>query len=257
MSLGRGFPIVSSTKQKLNTQSLTETELVGADEFMPAICWTRYFMEEQGYQVSDNVLYQDNKSAILMEKNGKASSSNRTKHINVPYFFITDRIQKGEVSVAWCPTGDMIGDFMTKPLQGALFKKFRDQIMGVIPAQEPGPGRAKPISGKQDSKMMIQMKMKQQKLKIGLAPNSWRHRSVLGDNKVKDTPTKDRQRANGSARESTRNIDMMHIRSRHNAKEQESNGPKRQSRVTALSHVKHGSQSLGHKKRTREANRGG
>jgi hypothetical protein len=36
----------------------------------------------------------------------------------------------------------MIGDFMTKPLQGALFRKFRDQIMGVVPAQDPGPGKA-------------------------------------------------------------------------------------------------------------------
>jgi hypothetical protein len=37
----------------------------------------------------------------------------------------------------------MIGDFMTKPLQGALFQKFRDQIMEVVPAQDPGPGKAK------------------------------------------------------------------------------------------------------------------
>jgi hypothetical protein len=36
----------------------------------------------------------------------------------------------------------MIRDFMTKPLQGALFRKFRDQIMGVVPAQDPGPGKA-------------------------------------------------------------------------------------------------------------------
>jgi hypothetical protein len=126
----RGFPIVSSTKQKRNTRSSTETEIVGADDFMPAICWTRYFMEAQGYQVKDNFLFQDNKSAILLEKNGKASSSKHTKHINIRYFFITDRVNKGDVSSVWCPTGDMIGDYMTKPLQqGALFRKFRDQIM--------------------------------------------------------------------------------------------------------------------------------
>jgi hypothetical protein len=99
-------------------------------------------MEAQGYQVQDNILFQDNKSAILLEKNGKASSSKRTKHINIRYFFITDCINKGNVSLVWCPTGDMIGDFMTKPLQGALFQKFRDQIMGVVPAQDPGPGKA-------------------------------------------------------------------------------------------------------------------
>jgi hypothetical protein len=148
LSLGRGFPIVGSTKHKLNTRSSTEAEIVGADDFMPAICWTRYFMEAQGYKIEDNVLFQDNKSSILLEKNGKASSSKRTKHINIRYFFITDRIMKKELKVVWCPTGDMIGDYATKPLQGAAFKKFRDIIMGVVPAGEPGNGKPKPLVGK-------------------------------------------------------------------------------------------------------------
>ena len=149
--MGQGFPIVSSTKQKINTKSSTECELVGGDDFMPAICWTRYFVDAQAYHVVDNIMFQDNKSSILLEKNGKASSSKRTKHINVRYFFITDRIAKGELSVTWCPTGDMIGDFMTKPLQGALFRKFRDQIMGVVPARDPGPGKVKSVSDKCDT----------------------------------------------------------------------------------------------------------
>jgi hypothetical protein len=182
LSLGRGFPIVSSTKQKLNTRSSTETEIVGADDFMPAICWTRYFMEAQGYQVQDNVLFQDNKSAILLEKNGKASSSKRTKHINIRYFFITDRVNKGDVSLVWCPTGDMIGDFMTKPLQGALFRKFRDQIMGVIPARDPGPGKAKPGNGEPDTHKVKPRKGKTVKEKFGVPGNRPHHRSVLGNN---------------------------------------------------------------------------
>jgi hypothetical protein len=91
---------------------------VGDDDFMPAICWTRYFMKAQGYGVKDNVFFQANKSSILLEKNGKALSSKRTKHINIRYFFITDRVSKEEVSVVWCPTGDMSGDYATKPLQG-------------------------------------------------------------------------------------------------------------------------------------------
>jgi hypothetical protein len=141
LSMGRGFPIVTSTKHKINTRSSTETELVSVDDCMPAICWTRYFVQAQGREVRENIVYQDNRSAMLLEKNGKASSSKRTKHINIRYYFVTDRIQKNELTVEWCPTGDMIADFMTKPTQGALFKKFRDQIMGVIPAQSPGPGK--------------------------------------------------------------------------------------------------------------------
>jgi hypothetical protein len=97
-------------------------------------------------------LFQDNKSSILLEKNGKASSSKRTKHINIWYFFITDRVKKEEVSVVWCPTGDIIGDFATKPLQGALFRKFRDQIMGVTPARDPGPGKTNSNVGKTKNK---------------------------------------------------------------------------------------------------------
>ena len=135
LTLGRGFPIITSTKQKLNTRSSTESELVGVDDMMPSILWTRYFLKGQGYKVSDNIVFQDNKSTMLLERNGKASSSKRTKHINVRYFFITDRISKGEVRVEWCPTKDMVADFMTKPLQGSLFRRFRDVIMGALPME--------------------------------------------------------------------------------------------------------------------------
>jgi hypothetical protein len=105
-------------------------------------------MKAQGYDVKDNVLFQDNKSSILLEKNVKASSSKRTKHINIRYFFITSRVSNEEVSVVWCPTGDMIGDYATKPLQGALFRKNKDQIMGVTPAQTRDQERPTAVSAK-------------------------------------------------------------------------------------------------------------
>ena len=129
--MGRGFPIASSTKHKINTRSTTESELVGVDGMMSSILWTRYFLNHQGYKVNDNIIFQDNKSSMLLERNGKALRGKRTKHINVRYFFITDQISKGEVQVEWSPTKDMVADSLTKPLQGASFKRFRDLIMGV------------------------------------------------------------------------------------------------------------------------------
>jgi hypothetical protein len=141
LTMGTGFPITASTKQKLNTKSSTETEIVGVDDLMPGILWSRLFLEAQDYGVVENIVYQDNKSSILLEKNGKSSSGKRTKHINMRYFFITDRVAKGDVTLQWCPTGDMTADFFTKPLQGALFRKFRDLIMGVMAQPEPGPGK--------------------------------------------------------------------------------------------------------------------
>ena len=92
-------------------------------------------MEAQGYGVDDTHALQDNRSSILLENNGKASSSKRTKHINIRYYIVTDRIAMNELSVHWCPTEDMIADFATKPLQGEIFRKFRDQIMGITPIE--------------------------------------------------------------------------------------------------------------------------
>ena len=129
--MGKGAIIGTSTKQKLNTRRSTEYELVGADDVMTISMWTTYFVEAQGYKIKRSILYQDNKSCILLENNGQASSSKRTKHINVRYFFITDRISKGDIEFEYCPTGEMIADFFTKPLQGKLFKKFICQIMNI------------------------------------------------------------------------------------------------------------------------------
>ena len=118
-------------RRSCNTRSSTETELVAADDFMPIILWTNYFLEAQGYGHQDTILYQDNQSAILLEKNGRKSSSKRTKHLNCRFYFITDRINIGDLSVEHCPTEEMVGDFFTKPLQGKLFYKFRALIMNL------------------------------------------------------------------------------------------------------------------------------
>jgi Reverse transcriptase (RNA-dependent DNA polymerase) len=94
MSLGQGCVYSMSTKQKLNTRSSTEAELVAVNDAMSKILWTRLFIEAQGYGVSDNVVYQDNQSAILLEKNGKLSSSKRTRHLEIRFFFVTDNVEK-------------------------------------------------------------------------------------------------------------------------------------------------------------------
>jgi hypothetical protein len=130
-TLGKGCVMSTSVKQKLNSRSSTETEVIAVDDLMPQVLWTNYFLEAQGYTPERTVIYQDNKSAILLETNGKGSSSKRTKHINVRYYFIKDRIESGEVCIVHCPATEMIGDFFTKPLQGAMFLRFRNIIMNI------------------------------------------------------------------------------------------------------------------------------
>jgi hypothetical protein len=120
------------SKQKLNSKSSTEAELIASSDMMGQMLWTLYFLRNQGYDITDNVLNQDNKSTIKLQENGKMSSSQRTWHINIRYFFIKDKIEKEEISVVYCPTKDMIGDYFTKPLQGQQFVQFRNMIMGII-----------------------------------------------------------------------------------------------------------------------------
>ena len=81
--MGRGFPIVALWKQKLNTKSLTECELVGVDDMMPIVLWTCYFLLEHGYGIVENMLLRDNKSSILLEQNGKTLSGKRIRHNNI------------------------------------------------------------------------------------------------------------------------------------------------------------------------------
>ena len=130
MTFGNGILQSRSRKQKINTRSSTEAELVGADDMSTMILWTKLFMEAQGYNIEKNILYQDNKSAILLEENGKKISSQRTRALNIRYFFLTDQVEKNNISISYCPTTEMVGDFMTKPLQGILFEKFKKSIMG-------------------------------------------------------------------------------------------------------------------------------
>jgi len=88
-------------------------------------------LETQGYNVRENILYQDNKSTILLLNNGKASSGKPTRAINIRYFFLHDQQQKGNLEVRCCPAGEMVGDFMTKPNQGHDFKRLRNDVMVI------------------------------------------------------------------------------------------------------------------------------
>ncbi len=134
--MGTGCPLVTSTKQKCNVCSSTVRGLVAVDEMINQILWTWLFMLAQGIKVTNNILYQDNKSAILLETNGRASSSKQTKHIKIWYYYVADCIAKGDLSVVWRPTNKMIADFLTKPLEGKVFQQFRDVLIGAVPLIE-------------------------------------------------------------------------------------------------------------------------
>jgi hypothetical protein len=131
MTLGKGVLISVSSKQKSNARSSTEAELIGVDDVITKILWTRLFIEAQGFTVKTNIVYRDNTSSMKLEKNGKASSGKRTRHFNIKFFYITDLIDQKLVDIEYCPTDEMIADYMTKALVGNKFYFFRALIMNL------------------------------------------------------------------------------------------------------------------------------
>ena len=130
-TLGKGAIISDSTKQKVNTRSSTEAEMVAVDDKISKVIKTKRFIEQQGFKVKLNVIYQDNQSTLKLAQNGKESSGKWTRHFDIKYFYVTNLISRDEVNVKYCPTDDMIADYMTKQLVGTKFKNFRSYIMNL------------------------------------------------------------------------------------------------------------------------------
>ena len=95
---------------------------------MTKMIWNPYFIEAQGFTVDESVLLQHNICAMLLDYNRMTSSSEHMKHIRVGYYFIKDHIYTVDIVVKHCPTEKILSDHFTKPLQGALFQKFRAEI---------------------------------------------------------------------------------------------------------------------------------
>jgi hypothetical protein len=98
------------------------------DVIVVQVMWTRLFLEAQGY-TSETTIYQDNTSAMLMERNGTERSSKQTRHINIRYYYIKDCTDKRLLDIKYCPTDDMLGGFPSKPLQG---KKFVTHLKDLL-----------------------------------------------------------------------------------------------------------------------------
>ncbi len=132
-TMGKGGVPSYSRMIKLNTRSLTETELVLADMYMPEMLWSLHFIQGQEYECECIGLYQDNISMQLLIKNGRMLSGKNSKHIKSKFFFIKDRVDNGEIKVIYYPAKEMWADVMTKLLQGIAFRMNDEGTANELP----------------------------------------------------------------------------------------------------------------------------
>ena len=60
------------------------------------------------------MVYQDNQSAMILDRYGHWSKSKWKGHINIQFFFIKDWVASKEAKVEYCPTHDVISDLFAK-----------------------------------------------------------------------------------------------------------------------------------------------
>ena len=110
------------------TKSSTEAELVRTNDAIGQKVWTRNFLISQGYNITPATILEDNLSTISLVKNGK-SNSERTRHIAIRFFFLSDKMNEKEIKIEYVRTFEQIADILTKPLQGEAFITLRNMLL--------------------------------------------------------------------------------------------------------------------------------
>ncbi|CAI5746401.1 unnamed protein product [Peronospora destructor] len=90
--------------------------------------WIKVFLCELGEMASDEAIkiYEDNQGSIALAKNPEFHK--RTKHIDIRYHFVREKVETGEVLLEYCPTQDMLADMMTKPIVAVQFEVLRSRL---------------------------------------------------------------------------------------------------------------------------------
>jgi hypothetical protein len=130
IGIGKGPVYAKSAKHKLVSKSSTEAELISLSDGSTQVIWTREFLIHQGYQLEAATIFQDNKSTMALVEKGR-STSERTRHVNIRFFFVKDRVDAGEIKIVYLPTAQMTADILTKPLQGELFRRLRTELLNM------------------------------------------------------------------------------------------------------------------------------
>ena len=119
-----------SKLQSIVALSSMEAEYVGACEITKIISWLSQCLDELRHVRGTTRLKTDNLSSKTFAEDDMVRA--RSKHVDIKFHYVRDQIKKGLMKLEYCPTGEMIADALTKPLNAPLFKKFRG-MMGIKP----------------------------------------------------------------------------------------------------------------------------
>ena len=117
-----------SKKQRTVALSSTEAKYMASTEATQESVWLKAFMCELDEMKNDEAvkIYEDNQGSIVLAKNPEFRK--RTKHIDIRYHFVHEKVPDGQVLLQYCATKNMKADLMTKPIPAAQFEYLRGML---------------------------------------------------------------------------------------------------------------------------------
>ena len=85
--------------------------------------WEVYGLQHDG----PTVVQEDNKGCLDLA--GNPHHHQQTKHIDIQYHFIREKIEEGVLELVQCPTAQQLGDIFTKPLVVDKHYKFAELLL--------------------------------------------------------------------------------------------------------------------------------
>ncbi|MCO5580668.1 hypothetical protein L7F22_034538 [Adiantum nelumboides] len=120
-----------SKKQPTVATSSCEAEYRAVFTATIECVWLKRLMADLGVgQDTANTIYTDSQSALAVATNPVFHA--RTKHIEVHYHYVRERLSAGEISLAYVPTQDNLADLFTKALSREKLEAFR-KALGLLP----------------------------------------------------------------------------------------------------------------------------
>uniref|UniRef100_A0A2N9IKH6 CCHC-type domain-containing protein n=2 Tax=Fagus sylvatica TaxID=28930 RepID=A0A2N9IKH6_FAGSY len=122
-------PITWSAKKQLTvSRSSTEAEYRALASAFAEVCWLRVLLRDLSIFISaPPILWCDNVSALAIASNPVFHA--RTKHIEVDFHFIRERVLRKDLQVQFVSTADQLADIFTKGLSSPRFRELQSKLM--------------------------------------------------------------------------------------------------------------------------------
>ena len=123
-----GAPVAwKSALQPVIAHSTAESEYIAMSDGAREAIYIKRLIEAMGGEIKGPiVIHEDNQTAKLM---AQEVTTKRSKHIDIRYHHIRERVELGDIVIKDCRTEDQVADMLTKPLPKEQFTKLRGRIM--------------------------------------------------------------------------------------------------------------------------------